>query len=443
MSTDRAGRAAVAIGVAACMVGVIWASNAVRDAGAGRDGSQLAALFDDRRLRSAAGPAERMEQLQQRLRVADGDPGAWAALAAAYLDQARRTADPRWYPKAEESLDRALGLAPGNVAGLVGRSALAAARHDFEAALDWAERAGTVAPGDPAVLGVLGDALIELGRYPEAFETYQAMVDRRPDLASYARVAYARELQGDLDGAEAAFREAQRAASNPADDAFTRYHLGELAWNRGQVDLAVDHYRQASRLDPDFVPAAAALARAALAQGRADEAIEGYRAVVERTPLPVYVAELGDLHARAGRPDLAAEQYELVAVQEALAQANGVNTSLEAALFSADHRVRLDDGLAGARREWSRRRSIFVADALAWQLHVHGRHAEAFALADQALALGTRNPSFLYHRSKILDALGRGAEARRDLEAAVALNPHFSILFGPAARGAITAGAPG
>jgi hypothetical protein len=49
--------------------------------------------------------------------------------------------------------------------------------------------------------GVMGDALVELGRYDEAFVQIQRMVDLRPDLSSYARVSYARELQGDVVGA--------------------------------------------------------------------------------------------------------------------------------------------------------------------------------------------------------------------------------------------------
>ena len=51
------------------------------------------------------------------------------------------------------------------------------------------------------VLGIMGDAQTELGRYDQALATVQRMVDLRPDLASYSRVSYQRELHGDLPGA--------------------------------------------------------------------------------------------------------------------------------------------------------------------------------------------------------------------------------------------------
>ena len=53
----------------------------------------------------------------------------------------------------------------------------------------------------PFDYGLLGDALMEQGRLAEAVAAYQRMVDLRPDLQSYSRVAHIRWLKGDLDGA--------------------------------------------------------------------------------------------------------------------------------------------------------------------------------------------------------------------------------------------------
>ena len=110
-----------------------------------------------------------------------------------------------------------------------------------------------------------------------------------------------------------------------------------------------------------------------------------------RSPLPEYVAELANLYLALGRPARPASSSALLAVQRKLAEANGVNGDLELALSSADHRLDLPAGLAAAEAEWSRRKSIHAADALAWQLHAHGRSAEALAYADKALGLDTRN----------------------------------------------------
>ena len=69
----------------------------------------------------------------------------------------------------------------------------------------------------PARIGafVRVDALVELGRYDEAERELQAMIDRKPNLAAYARVSYLRELRGDLEGAAEAMRFAV-AAGGPA-----------------------------------------------------------------------------------------------------------------------------------------------------------------------------------------------------------------------------------
>ena len=67
---------------------------------------------------------------------------AFASLGLAYVQQARVTADPSYYPKAQGVLERSLGLERSdNFAAMVGMAALAAARHDFAGALRWGEQA--------------------------------------------------------------------------------------------------------------------------------------------------------------------------------------------------------------------------------------------------------------------------------------------------------------
>ena len=129
----------------------------------------------------------------------------------------------------------------------------------------------------------------------------------------------------------------------------------------------------------------------------------------------------------------------LLDAEERLFRANGVNIDLEISLYSADHRVHLATGLRAARAEYARRKSVFVADALAWQLHVNGRDAEAIGHADEALRLGTRSALFHFHRAMIERLLGRADAARADLEQALAINSHFSILHAPEAAGALAA----
>jgi tetratricopeptide (TPR) repeat protein len=370
--------------------------------------------------------------LQQRLRTVPNDDGAWAALGSAYVEQARLTGDPSYYPKAEQALKRSLTIKAGaNAAALTGLGALAAARHDFAAALRYGEAARAINPFNARIYGVIGDAQIELGRYPEAFASLQKMVDLRPGLTSYARASYAWELQGNMPNARRALELALQAATTPADAAFASYYLGELAWNAGDVAGAARWYGESAAHDDAYTPALQGLAKVDAAGGHFTAAIAAYEEVVGRLPLPQYIVELGDLYLAAAQPAKAREQFDLLAAQTKLFRANGVNVDLEIALYDADHGANVREGLDAARAEWSRRKSVFVADALAWSLYANGRYREALRYAQTALHLGTRNASFFFHRGMIERALGMRAAARRDVREAIAINPHFSVRWAP------------
>jgi tetratricopeptide (TPR) repeat protein len=373
--------------------------------------------------------------LQERLRSVPGDRRAWAALGSAYVEQARITGDPTFYPKAEQSLRRSLAIeGTRNAEAMAGMGMLAAARHDFKAALSWGERARAINPHNAAIHGVIGDALVELGRYPMAFDAFQRMQALRPGLSSYARASYAWELQGNLPNAERSLELALESASGPADAAFASYYLGELAWNSGRVGDAARWYRQSAARDASFVPAIQGLAKVDVARGNIAAAIQRYETIVATVPLPQYVIELADLYEASGDRTLARQQVELLRVQARILRANGVNIDLEQALFNADHHVDVAGGLAAARAEWKKRRSVFVADALAWSLYANGRHHEALTYARSALRLGTRNALFFFHKGMIERALGMSDAARRDLGEAMAINPHFSFLWAPRVR---------
>lgn len=373
--------------------------------------------------------------LQARLRAAPDDWRSSASLGLAYVAQGRVSGDPSWYMKAEGVLERSLEVnAVDNVEARLGLGVLGLARHDFAAALREGRRAAELDPYGADALGVIGDALLELGRYDAAFEAFQAMVDTRPDLASYARVAYARELVGDVRGAERAMRMAFEAAGTAPDAAWSAYQLGELAFGSGDVRSARAWYARGLELDPSYVPNLAGLAKVAWARSDDELAVERYGDVVARYPSPEFVIALADLYRATGRPVLAEQQEDVVRAMHELATQSGVNVDLELALFDADHGDP-QGALAAARSAWARRRSVHVADAYAWALYANGRYARAARLAERALALGTRNALFLFHAGMIRLELGDERAASRYLSAALATNPNFSIPHaGAAAR---------
>ena len=407
------------------------------------DPARAAAMQADDLLAPAVGAGSGLETtiagLQQHLTASPEDAGSFASLGLAYVQQARITSDPSFYPKAHGALRRSLALQPhDNEGALVGLAALAAARHDFAAALRLGTQARRVDPYDANVYGVIGDAQLELGRYDEAFATFQTMVDTKPTLSAYARVSYAREMVGDVDGAIRSMEVARDVAGSAADLAWTSFHLGELRFNRGDVDGAAREYRAGVQADPDFVPNLAGLGKVAWATGDLDTAIERFVDVTQRYPSPDYVATLGDLYAARGDRADAERQYDVVRAEAKLFRANGVNVDLELALFEADHGDPRS-ALRAARSEWGRRHSVHVADALAWALYANGLDHEAATYARRASALGTRNASFSFHAGMIQRALGHADQARSLLRRALAINPSFSVQHSPTAAATLAA----
>ncbi len=373
--------------------------------------------------------------LQDTLRNDPDNGSAAMTLGHAYLQKARETGDPSYYPKAEALFTTALKSDSENVPAMVGHGAVALARHRFADALDWGERARAGDPYHAPAYGVVGDAQIELGRYPEAIATFQAMVDLRPDLASFARVSYARELMGDRAGAiDAMERAATAGASSPENVAWTQAQLGNLFFEQGDLEEAELRYRSTLVVLPDYVYGLAGLGRVAAARGDIDEAVASYTAAIQRLPAPEFVIALGDVLLAAGRSDEADQQYALVAAMQALYAENGVDTDLEMALFDADHGRDLPRAVARAQEGFARCPSIKAADVLSWTLYQSGQYAAAREASRQALRLGTEDALMLFHAGMIEAGLGETATAVDYLQRALRLNPYFSVRYAEQAR---------
>ena len=379
-----------------------------------------------------------VEQLQARLRANPRDAHSYALLGVAYEQRARETGDPSYYSKADGVLHRALSLAPKDLVATSGLGSLALSRHRFRDALRLGRNALRLSPTTALTYGIVGDALVELGRYPAAFRSFDTMARLKPGLASYSRVSYGRELLGNTAGAIQAMELAVDAATSESEPtAWTRWQLGKLYWSAGHLDAAEHQYRAALATFPNYVYALDALAQVESARGHTAQAISLERRAIDEVPLPQFVALLGDLYRARGQLAPARGQYALVAVIQRLLVANGVKSDLETALFDVDHGIRLRHALVLARQAHADRPSIDGDDVLAWALARNGRCGEALRWSRQALRLGTLDALKLFHRGMIERCLGHRTAARRYLGRALALNPHFSVVWSPVARKAL------
>ena len=371
---------------------------------------------------------------QDKLRRLPGDAASWAGLGAAYVEQARITADPSFYAKAQGALEKSLRLMPlDNVPAMIGMGQLANARHDFAAGQRWGEQAKALSPLTAEVYGVLADALTQLGDADGATRAVQSMLDIHPGVASFTRASYDLELHGRVEDARSALGRALGVSASPDTVAFCHYYLGELAFNAGQLEEASSQYEQGLLAVPGNVALLQGRAKVAAATGKVAAALAGYAQITSRVPLPQYLLEYGELLESVGRGSQAREQYDVLAAQQQLYAAQGSVDDLVASQVAADH-GNPAEALRRARQEWTRRQSVFSADGLAWALHVNGRDSDALVYADKAVALGWRNATFAYHRGMILTSLGRVVDARAALSQALVINPHFSPLAAPRAR---------
>ncbi|HXI46607.1 MAG TPA: tetratricopeptide repeat protein [Candidatus Acidoferrales bacterium] len=355
-------------------------------------------------------------------------------LGLALLQRVRETADPSLYPRAEEALDRARNLAPDDPLPIIGLGTLALARHQFAQGLELGRQALRLGPGLSTAQGVVVDALVELGRYPEALDAVQRMVDERPDLASFARVSYVRELYGDLPGALDAMRRAVQAGGSASENnAYVIVLYGNLLALSGRRVESAQAYTAALAAVPDFPAALAGQGRLAVAAGDLPTALARFARAAAIVPLPEYVIALGETQEASGDVHAAADSYDLAGAETALFQANGVVVDLELALFEADHGSAAT-ALTLAQAAYADRPTLRAADVLAWALFKNGRLSEARRMSAEALRLGTQDPVLLYHAGVIAAAALDKRDAIADLRAALALDPGFSPTAVVAAR---------
>lgn len=377
--------------------------------------------------------------LQDKLKKDPTDFASYLNLSSAYMQKVRETADPTYYPKVDALLKKAGELDPGNGDLLAMDGVLALSRHDFAAALVFGKQALATNPDQARYYGVVADAQIELGQYAEAVNSLQEMVNRRPDFASFSRIAQARELYGDPEGAEQSLQDALAAgADTPENVAWVYVQIGNLEFNMGHMDEAAKQYEAALHTFPNYQLALAGSGQVAVAQGDLDKAVNLYQDAFKAAPLPAYAIALGDIYTKQGDAVKAKQQFDLVLAIDKLYTANGSITDMEIALFEADHGIDMPDTLKRAKAAYAVRPSIHAADVLAWALYKNGQMTDAEKYSTESLKLGTRDSLKLYHNAVIEQAAGNLPQARADLEQVATLNPAFSLLYEANAAKALT-----
>jgi tetratricopeptide (TPR) repeat protein len=373
--------------------------------------------------------------LEQRLKDDPADLEAAVGLADALMRQARVTNDASRVIRAETLLKKSLGFDPGNYRALRMLGTVYLAQHRFRDAIEAAQKARTMQPSDPWNYGVLGDANLEVGEYDAAFDSFDTMSRLRPSASVYARVAYARELRGDLAGALKNMEMATDAtsASDLESLAWHYAQMGNLYFQMGRIAEAKRQYDRAAFTFPEHPYALIGQARVKAAEGDVAGAEAIYRALLEHAATPEIAASLGDLAGLRGDAAAASRYYETA---EHLERTGWKTEEPQPAALSrllSERGLKLSEAVTLAEEAAKGRSDIFTQDALAWAYFKTGRIADARAASDRALRTGTRDRRILYHAAAIRRAEGDASKARELIQLALDGHPHFDPLIAPAA----------
>ncbi len=354
-----------------------------------------------------------LARLQDKIRANRAAKPQILQLGWIFVSKARMTGDPGYYKMAEECAQ----LSGDESASLLLRGHIDHALHRFAEAEAVAQRLVTEKNPGWQAYALLGDALMEQGKLTEAIPVYQRMIDLRPCLQTYARVAHLRWLKGDLSGAEELMRLAVEAGSSrdpePAAWAYTRLALYQLqAHETKESSWSVD---RALEFVKNYAAAMALRSKLEMERGQPAAAVDSLRIAVAQVPLPEYQWALIDAAELAG-------DHDLVAKTEHALQTRGASEDPRSfALYLASHQK--DPALAFrlAEEELSTRPDVLSYDAVAWTALAAGRVEEASENMKCALAEGTGDARLFYHAGKIAAANGSKKEAISWIERAAGL----------------------
>jgi len=237
-----------------------------------------------------------LDVLEPALLRAPEDPALLSLLGRAFAGAGRRD-------QAVEVLEQAVALNPRSAAlrAELGRARLAAG--EVAAAIEDLRAAFALEGGaEPGLL--LGQVLLEQGRYPDALEVAETLAERHPrDARVYNLAGVARLGLDDRDRARASLEKALvlDARYEPA-----RLNLGKLDALEGRIERARERYQTMLRNNPEHVPAMAELATLAEHEGDLEEAIRWLEKV--RTLAPGALGEalrLVDLYIETDSADVA------------------------------------------------------------------------------------------------------------------------------------------
>jgi tetratricopeptide (TPR) repeat protein len=281
---------------------------------------------------------------------------------------------------------------------------------------------------------LLVDGYVESGKYKEAIEAADKMISIRPDNRSYARIAYLREIYGDIPGAIEAMKMAVNAGA-PGDEntEWCRVQLGKLFEKTGKISEAKMYYTISADKRKNYPYALAGLARIAAGEKDYTKALDLYMQADSLIPDHTFKEGIAEIYNLTGQ----AEKAKMVA-EEILAYMKNFSSTGENRITgqNEDHEMahaymgvnNYEKALEYALQEYNRRpENIEVNETVAIVYYAKGEYAKALPYVEAALKTNCKNPELLCHAGLIYAKSGDNTKAKMFLKEALKNNPLISV----------------
>ncbi len=374
------------------------------------------------------------DDLMAALKKDPQDPKANIKLANLYIQEARETGNRVYYDKAAmHCVNTILKNDSLDFNALVYKSLIYLSQHHFADGLTAALKAQAVNPYNAYVYGLKVDSYVELGMYDSAIANADRMVAIRPDLTSYSRISYLREIFGNYKSAIEAMKMAAEAGGRGDEHTeWTRSQLGALYEKVGDYKTAQSLYETSLSMRPDYPYAIAGMARLAQAKGDYKTSIALYERADSLISDNSFKEELVDLYRTTGNNAKADETAK--AVIEDLSKDAKAGDKDESIGHYADRELAYaylkiknnDKALEHALLEYNRRPdNIDVNETVAWVYYNRGEYDKALPYIKVALKTNSKNPVLLGRAGLIYFKSGDKQQAKTLLQEAIASNAYI------------------
>ena len=284
-------------------------------------------------------------------------------LAALFIKEARVTGEHgHYYPAALKMTDLILSNKAVDqqfkFLALSTKAGVQLSLHDFSSALETGKVALAINNRSAQIYGVLVDANVELGNYTEAVALADIMIQIKPDLRSYARISYLREIHGQIDASIEAMKMAVASGVPGHDDtAWAMHTLGGLYERYGKVEEAKNINLEILAMRPNYPFAVGSLGELAFQAGNLDEAMKYTNEAIGIIPEVGFYTQKAKILQKLGKTSEFDDIMKEVWVMLQDDEKSGHNMNLEYASIYLEILNQSDKALTYAQAEYEKRPS--------------------------------------------------------------------------------------